>query len=263
MQNVRSEKLRILYVAAQVADIDLKIDSAIIQAMKVYRHVLGTTSALGSVPMASSSNRTASAITVCNNVVQCFGLPTVNHKTIFELVKRTVWDGLGHNISVMIAEGIATVGLGSTILSGGMPFFLASGLVNLPLVVPATTRLLLMLAADLFLILVKAFKETTFTCVGHPQLKDVERAAKSYSDMVSRVHREVLELVPRRNIVKSYRHNDVKRRLWTLIHKLKGEVTKDVDLGSVHVRSHNSNSFSTETLLNNELSEIGSDIKSG
>lgn len=72
IQNVKHENLRLLYVAAQVADIDLKISCALIQTMKVYRRELGTTSALGYVPGAAR---------------QSSGLPTINYTTIYEIVK--------------------------------------------------------------------------------------------------------------------------------------------------------------------------------
>lgn len=234
------EKLRLIYVAAQVSNIDLKIDCAIIETMKVYRKVLGTTSALGLIPTAPTSNRTASAIAVCKAIVKCFGLPTINSDTIHQIVKCTLWDDLGHNLSIALAEGIATVGLGASVLSGGMPIFLLSGAINLPLVVPATTRLMLMLASDLILILTQAFKKTISTCVGQPLVKDVEQAAIGYRPIASKVHKKVVELVPKRNLVKSFRTNEVRLGLEKILHHFKEHLTEDAivmeDLANISIR---------------------------
>lgn len=90
LQNVKYDNLRLLYVAAQVADIDLKINLALIERMKIYRRVLGTTSTLGFVPTAASGNLTASAISICKAIVQCFGLPTVNYNTVYQIVKTSI-----------------------------------------------------------------------------------------------------------------------------------------------------------------------------
>lgn len=202
----------------------MKIDCAIIETMKVYRKVIATASGLAALPAASTANRTAGAISVCKEIVKCFGLPTVTYKTIFEIVNGIVWDDMGHNVAVALAEGIATVGGFATVISAGMPFFLAAGAVNIPLVVPATTRLMLMLASDLILILTRAAKETTLTCIGQPLLKDVERAAQHYRSFTSDVHRAIMTLVPKRNLLKSYRYNAVQFGLGEIVHRYKQQV---------------------------------------
>lgn len=138
---------------------------------------------------------------------------------------------MGHNISVAISEAIATAGVLLTVASSGMPFVLASFPLVIPLAMPATTRLMLLLASDLILILVRAFRETTFTCVGQPSEKDVENAARFYRPMSAKVHKEVFKLVPKRNVIKSYRHNDVRLGLEKLIHGFKNEVTTDANPG--------------------------------
>ena len=256
IQSVRSEGLRLLYVAAQVADIDLKINCAIMETMKIYRDVLGTTSGLGALPLAAMSNRTAAAIAVCKSIVQCFGLPTISPNTIFQIIKLNVWDDLGDKIATVFAEGIATAGILTTVGFAGMPFFLVSGAINIPLIVPATTRLMLMLASDLILVLVRAFKETAFTCVGQPQLKDVEKAAVYYYHGIARkVHKEILGLVPKSNIIKSYRYNYVRLGLEKTLHRFKEEISKDSDVSPL-VRSAEESFESDRTFVEEELSEM-------
>ena len=228
LQNVKHEKLRLLYVAAQTADIDQKINYAILETMKIYKRVLSSTTVLGTVPTSALSNRTASAVAVCKAVVQCFGIPTVNCQTVFQILRYNVLDDLINNVSIMFGEAVATLGMIATVGSFGIPFFLASTLVNVPLVVPATMRLMLLLATDLTLILVRAFKETTFRCTGQPLLEDVQNAAICYASVSSRVHKEVLNLVPKTNVIKSFKYHKVQLGLEKTVHAFKEEITKDV-----------------------------------
>ena len=231
----------------------MKIDCAIVETMKVYRKVIGTASGLAALPGASTTNRTAGAISVCKEIVKCFGLPTVSHETIFEIVKATVWDDVSHNVSTTLAEGIATIGLLSTVFMGGIPIFLAAGAVNIPLVVPATTRLMLMLASDLILILTMAFKEITLACIGQPQYEDVNRAARRYRDFSSTVHNAILKLVPKTNLTKSYRYNAVQSGLEEVVRRYKQQVCADTPTDA----RINKPSFDSEaTACDEEVAEI-------
>ena len=225
-------------MAAQVADIDLKINLAIMETMRIYRRVLGTTSILGFVPTAALGDFTVSAISISRAIVHCFGLPTMSSNTIYEIVKTSIWDDMGHYVSITIAQAI----------------------IPLPLAVLATTRLMLLLASDIILILVRAFKETTYTFVGQPSAKDVENAVRFYRPMSAKVHREVLKLVPKRNVVKSYRHNDVRLGLEKLVHGFKNEVTSDIKPGQPRQASRKS-SESDRTAVDDEMNDLVMDVK--
>ena len=260
MQNVKNEKLKLLYVAAQVADIDLKINAAVVETMKIYRRVLNSSYLLSAVPTAASSSQAAGAIAVCKAVLQCFGLPTINAEMIYQILKSNVWDDLGHNISLLFAEAIASVGLMGTLVLYGGPVFLAAGAVNIPLVVPATMRLLLMIASDLILILVRAFKETTLTCVGQPLKRDVRKAATYYRTFSPEVHKEIFALIPRTNVAKSFRHNDVRQGLEKIVHRFKDEVTRDiVSLGLSRTESGKSSMSSDQARM--DIAEIEQMLK--
>lgn len=252
-------------MAAQVSSIDMKIDYAIIETMRIYRQILATTCTLGPIPTAATSNRTAAVISVCKAILKCFGLPAITTNVVYQIVKCNLWDDLGHNVSVALAEGIATLGLVITVGSGGtVPVFLASTVINLPLIVPATTRLLLMLACDLILILTQAFKKTAFTCVGQPLVKDVERAAIRYRLLSSKVHKEVMKLVPKRNLVKSFRHNDVRLGLEKILHRYKEDLaasTEDMtkDIASIGIRPNESRLLEAKE-IKTEIEETYNDI---
>ena len=238
LQNVKYENLRLLYVAAQVADIDLKINLAIIETMKIYRRVLGTTSVLGFIPTAALGDFTVSAISISNAIVQCFGLPIMSPYTVYEIVKTSIWDDLGHYVSITIAQAF----------------------IPLPLAVLATTRLMLLLASDIILILVRAFRETTYTFVGQPSEKDVENAVHFYRPMSAKVHREVLKLVPKRSVTKSYRYNDVRLGLEKLVHGFKNEITSDLKPGQ-SIQASRKSSQSDRTAVEEDLNDLVMDIK--
>lgn len=226
VENVQNENLRLLYVATQSADIDLKINYAISETMKIYRRVLGTGAALGYIPTMASIHLTASTISVCKAIVQCFGLPRDNYRTVYEIVKRNLWDDLDHDFSFVTPNTFKTVCLTSAEVLGAA---LTVGVLNIPLVVIATTRLILILASDLILTLVRACKETTFICTGHPQLKDVGNAASYYRPSSSKVHKEILGLVPKRNPMETYRYEKVRLGLEKTLHRWKAEITKDMN----------------------------------
>lgn len=230
VENVQNENLRLVYVATQSADIDLKINSAINETMKIYRYALGTGIALGYIPTAASIHLNYYAISVCKAIVQCFGWPTVSYRRVYETVKGNLWDDLDHDFSVITPNSLSAVYLTSTEVVGAA---LTAGLANIPLVLVVTTRLILILASDLILTFVRAFTETAaFTSGGSggslPQLKDVEAAASYYHANSSKVHKEILGFVPRRKLTKTYRYHKIRLGLEEMIHRWQAEITKDL-----------------------------------
>lgn len=50
------DRVRLLYIRAQVTRIDLKIDLAMAETVRIYRRVLASSASLTAVPLASSTN---------------------------------------------------------------------------------------------------------------------------------------------------------------------------------------------------------------
>ncbi|KAF8851319.1 hypothetical protein BDZ45DRAFT_730994 [Acephala macrosclerotiorum] len=231
------DKVRLVYIASQVTRIDLKVDMAIAETMRIYKHTVRSALASGFVPGGSSTTRITVATVVCKAIITCFGLPGVSPKTILEIVDSVIWEDMGHNFSVFFAEGIATTGLLMTILSGGLlaPVMVASGAINAPIVVPATTRLFLMLACDVILILIRAWKESTNKCIVQPLKRDIEQAAHAYRQISKSVHKKIKKVVPRHNIIKSFQANRVKESFEEIIYSYKDKFTSDIGQGT-HVK---------------------------
>ena len=201
--------VRRMYVAAQVARMDLKVDSAVKETMRIYKHTIKSSTSVGFIPMASSSHRVAVAVAVCRAVVNSFSGPSVNAATVQQIVRNVIWDDMEHNFSTLLAEGIAVAGVLGTIIFFGMPLFLGSWATIIPLVVPNNIRLLLMLACDVTLILTRAFKECTRRCIGQPLKHDIEKAAHDYRSISRDVHDEIKLLVPLVNFVRSFQREKI------------------------------------------------------
>ncbi len=156
---------------------------------------------------------TISAV-ICKTIVSCFGIPTVSSKTVQEIVNSVIWEDFGHKISVLCVD------------------FLGIGIIGAPMIVPVVARLFLMLACDVILILVRAFKESTKKCIGQPLKKDIEVAASAYRQISKAVHKRIKKAIPRRNVVKSFQTNKVKSTIEEIIGEYKSLVMEGIEQGS-------------------------------
>ena len=225
------EKVRMQFVAAQVTRIDLKVDLAIIEAMRVYKNAVTSAATIACIPTASSTNRVTVAVVVCKAIVACFGVPGVSAKAIQEIVKCEVWDDMGHNVNVFFAESIAVVGAVGTLIFGGAPLFLAASAINIPFVVPATARLVLMLACDMILILSRAYKDCIDRSVRQPLTQDIDRAAIAYRRISKVVHREIKDLIPQTNVIKTFRAAKILVEFREIVEKFKVQFTEGIGKG--------------------------------
>ncbi|KAK1506578.1 uncharacterized protein CCOS01_16437 [Colletotrichum costaricense] len=190
------EKIRLLYIRAQVARLDLKVDLALESVMAIYKNVVRRSTLTAGLPAATPVNRKLAAIKLCEAILSCFGIPGVDGKTAFDVYGRNIFDKEGNSIATATAEAIAAVSAITTGIFLGIPFFLISAGSNVPLVVPTTARLILMLACDLILMFSRGFQEASGKCNTQPQLADLEKAAAAYQAHSPRVHKMVKALVP-------------------------------------------------------------------
>lgn len=98
------DRVRALWISAQVTRIDLKIDLALHEVMRRYRALIRTATATGFVAGAGSIHRRAASHKVCQAIVGCFGLPLVSTDKALEAMKTNVWDKLGFDLAVALAE---------------------------------------------------------------------------------------------------------------------------------------------------------------
>ncbi|KAG5751827.1 hypothetical protein H9Q70_005517 [Fusarium xylarioides] len=226
MELLGEERLTLLFLRAQATRLDLKVELARLGAMKIYKNILWSSSTVGGLPTASTTNRTGAAIDVCRTIVVSFGISSISPNTIYEIVKANLWDDFGSNIRTTMAELSAILGLALTIFSGGIPFFLIPMGTNIPLVVLATARLVLMLTCDVILILTLAFREATLKSIAKPDRHDVENAAVEYRKHCHEVHRRIKEVLP--HFLKCYKISHVQTSMTKIIEEFKCKVLEGV-----------------------------------
>lgn len=101
--------------------------------MKIYKNTLTSTALTSFIPTAPSANKLTAAIVICNNLVSVFGIPTISGETVRLIINANIWDDVGQNVSIMLAEAISGTGVLGSYILGGLPVFLVSGAVNVPL----------------------------------------------------------------------------------------------------------------------------------
>lgn len=130
----------------------------------------------------------------------------------------------------MFRLAMANIRLGFAV---GMPIFLITGGMTVPIIVPATARLFLMMANDLILVLVRSFREVTFRRgEGQPSEKDISAAARIYrvKGYTNHVHRDLKRLIPRKNLAASYKYDKIRKRVEELIENYKDKLMNDESL---------------------------------
>lgn len=197
--------------------------------MRVYRNILASSTSLAGIPSGSFTNKFSAAIHILRVILTCFGLPSVAPDTVFAICKANLWDDLSNNILVALAEGLSILGVLGTVASLGMtPVVVIPMVVNIPLVVPTTARMFLMLACDMILILTRAFTEASAKCIGQPLKQDVEKAVLDYRQWYRGIHAQVKGLVPKMNVIKAFRTGDVEVGVRKIVEEYKAKVVDGV-----------------------------------
>lgn len=178
--------------------------------MRIFKQTIKSVSIISFIPLASTTTGPTVAAVVCKAVVRSFGVTSVTPTAVQKIVKNVVSDAMNPHIASFLAEGVATIGVLLNVACFGIPLFLGTNMVNIPMIVPATASLILMLACDVTLILSRAFRKCTGQCLGHPSRKDIEEAAFAYRGLSREVHESINHLVPKLNVAKSFQFDKIK-----------------------------------------------------
>lgn len=228
------EKVRVLFVAAQVARIDLKVDLATTETMQIYKQLLDSAVHMTLIPMAATTTgRDTVGAVICTAVVNAFGVPSVTTATVRHIVNNIIWDKMGGNFKAFLAEWIAQAGFVGTVALFGMPVYLAASALTGPVATVTTAELLLMLSCDLILILRRAFKDCTHQCLGHPLKKNIEKAALAYREFVPGVHKEIKILTPSTTkYYQAFQYAKIQMGFEQIIEKYTQSFVEQSDVGS-------------------------------
>lgn len=99
-----SEKVRLLYIAARIKRIDLKVDAAIEDVIQRYKSLVKSTVVTGFIPGGSSLNRPYVSVKICSAVVDCFGILNLSQNTVFNIIKPIIWEELSKCIPHVAGE---------------------------------------------------------------------------------------------------------------------------------------------------------------
>lgn len=261
-----TEKVRLLYIRAQVSRIDLKVDLALCEITRRYKRLIRSATGSSFAPIGATVTRKVSIDQMTKAIIQCFGLPTVSANTAIEALKTNVWNSLGSNVTLALTESLRAIGHVGTVLVMGIPVWAVTGAINSSYIVPATCRLFLVMACDLIFVLARSSKEVTFRASGQPNEKDVGAAARNYRirGYSQHVHREIKALVPRYSVVKSMKAETVRQGIEAIFARYRDKLMEDVDLplgvGRVKIHADDVDSWTTVDSLEGD-STLCSDIK--
>lgn len=193
-----NDEARLRCIAAQVIDMETKIEQAIDESMRLLRRGVVTSTVGASIPIFvhSISTPTISRI-LCDNILRCFGFPKIDAANVDYIMHKIVgWNlirFLSHQVGQSVILGFPMAGSIFASLGGSTPMIAM-------LEAPAAARMIVKCACDLILILDRAFKhggkfvmrkDITLACQEY-----ITRPANSGRTRRKRVHAQVMELIP-------------------------------------------------------------------
>ncbi|KAI0190700.1 hypothetical protein EV127DRAFT_78705 [Xylaria flabelliformis] len=221
---ITDERVRVFCVAAQVVDVEQKIDQAITEVMRLGTHAIRT----AMVPLPASGligTPTVSRI-LCEHVIQCFGFPKTTPEAVEEIMSTVVMKNLKEfmRVSLVHFASIGAVAVGAAIPSFGIG--LVAGVAGCILAAPPTARMLLKCACDMILILERSFRyEGKYISV-----KQLEDAAAYYTTTMTQkldgtpillqnnVHEQIDRMVPLRKVGVGFKFGKLRSGLQEIIY---------------------------------------------
>lgn len=206
LELIADERVRLFCVAAQVVDVDKKIDSAITECMRLGTHAIRT--ALVPLPFSGMIGTPTVSRILCEHVLLCFGFPKAMPEEVEEIMSRVVLGNLRQFITVSVSQFMIVSGASIGLAMGTAGIGAVLGLVSCFLSTPPTARMILKCACDMILILERSFRYGG----KYVSVKQIEDAAKQYimiekttfsgkqKKLQEHVHDEVDKLVPLRKV---------------------------------------------------------------
>ncbi|KAI1622333.1 hypothetical protein EDD37DRAFT_683031 [Exophiala viscosa] len=206
LELIVDDRVRVFAVAAQVVDVEQKIDSAITECMRLATHAVRT--AMVPLPMSGLVGTPTVARILCEHVLQCFGFPKALPEAVEEIMTRVVFSHLKAFMTITLIEFLAvgTVTAGLMVATMGIGGLL--GLTSCILAAQPTARMLFKCACDMILILERSFRYRG----KYVSVKQIEDAAIYYTSAMTttfggkemllqkHVHEEVNKLIPLRKV---------------------------------------------------------------
>ncbi|KAF4970313.1 hypothetical protein FSARC_2633 [Fusarium sarcochroum] len=218
------ERVRLFCVAAQVVDVEQKINSAITECMRLGTHAIRT----AAVPLPCSGmigTPTVSRL-ICEHVLQCFGFPKAAPAEIEQIMSDIVMSNLKNYLKVSLSQfaAVSAVAIGVAVPTMGIGVIV--GAAGCLLGLPPTARMLLKCSCDMILILERSFRYDG----KYVSIKQIEDAAKYYSKstittfngkekrLQQQVHDEIDQLIPLKKVAIGFKFNKLRQSVEEVIY---------------------------------------------
>ncbi|KAI5460809.1 hypothetical protein BGZ63DRAFT_425287 [Mariannaea sp. PMI_226] len=261
---ITDERVRLFCVAAQVVDVEQKINSAITECMRLGTHAIRT----AAVPLPFSSiigTPTVSRL-ICEHVLQCFGFPKAAPAEVERIMKDIVMGNLREFMTVSLTQFLAVsiVAVGTAVPTAGIGVIV--GIAGCIWGQPPTARMLLKCSCDMILILERAFRYGG----KYVSVKQIEDAAKYYTTTTitafsgrqkrrqQQVHDEVERLIPLRNVMVGFKFNKMRDSVHEIIYSNRFDKSLDSDSlrSTPSLTLDKSQSTPSELWATREISEL-------
>jgi hypothetical protein len=232
---IADERVRLFCVAAQVVDVEKKIDLAVAECMRLGTHAIRTS--MMPLPLTGMVSTPTISRVICEHVLLCFGFPKTVPAEVDEVMTRIVLGNLKQYLAISITQFIvlaaASSGLALATAGAGAVAWLAIPLLH----APTTARMVLKCSMEMILIMERSFRYGG----KYVTVKQIENAALEYVSTKSRstkgsseklqdhVRREVDRLVPLKRIVIGFRFNRLRTNLEQLIYSNRIDMPPDYE----------------------------------
>ena len=196
-----------MFVAAQVCNVDSKVEAAINEGMRLFKH--GTRTSAVPLPFASLAAQGSVGYCICSRVTDAFGYVGINRDICFQAIEDSWTQNKASNIA-QFASGVAAV-----MLFGAGPLGWMVDVALTTLAVPKTARALLMCITDVILIMERAFWYESGVITN----ESIRRATTEYGAISENVHEDVKGIIKILSFVKSFQTMKVKADLGVIIEK--------------------------------------------
>ncbi|KAF4956957.1 hypothetical protein FGADI_3369 [Fusarium gaditjirri] len=218
------ERVRLFCVAAQVVDVEQKINSAITECMRLGTHAIRT----AAVPLPCTGlvgTPTVSRL-ICEHVLQCFGFPKAAPAEIEQIMSEIVMSNFKQYLRVSLSQfaAISAISIGAAAPTMGIGIVV--GAAGCLLGLPPTARMLLKCSCDMILILERSFRYDG----KYVSIKQIEDAAKYYSKttittfngkekrLQQQVHDELDHLIPLKKVNIGFKFNKLRSSVEEIIY---------------------------------------------
>ncbi|OBS24629.1 hypothetical protein FPOA_05169 [Fusarium poae] len=219
------ERVRLFCVAAQVVDVEQKINSAITECMRLGTHAIRT----AAVPLPCSGiigTPTVSRL-ICEHVLQCFGFPKTAPAEIERIMTDIVMSNFKEFMKVSLSHFavVSAVAVGAAIPTMGIGLIV--GAANCLFSLPPTARMLLKCSCDMILILERSFRYGG----KYVSTKQIEDAAKYYAKetittfngkekrLQQQVHDEIDHLIPLKKVNVGFKFNKLRSSVEEVVYR--------------------------------------------